>query len=390
MRPWLKKLLRGLVVVCLCAVAVEAAVRVYFATQVGAGVLLYGVVDGPHDDLFDPKGAVLRWDEKYANTAIHDNVFENYSKYFPNQKRIHPDESGKTIPATINSNGFRGKEFERKKKPGVIRVVTLGASSTFGFKTRDDHTYPYLLEQALNKAAPAKYEVINLGIPHMQSDQIYSLFVAEGVPLEPDIVTYYQGFTDAAASPRDEAVVQGVKRIPFVTSVFREMRHRSLLVAVFAKKSFSRTYAPLNAVLSGFGPEAEMKRERFMKNLDAIYQECKKRNIRFILATEQTKSLLVEREKMKGLTYAEEAALVRKKLAAEGGVQALEKYFLIHNDMTEAERQWAKSNNVPLADVIGAMDANRQYLIDWMHLNEQATPIVAAALSDKIINLPPP
>jgi len=52
---------------------------------------------------------------------------------------------------SINSHGFRGKEFSIAKPDDVIRVLTLGASSTFGFFNKDDETYPYLLEQRLNK-----------------------------------------------------------------------------------------------------------------------------------------------------------------------------------------------------------------------------------------------
>jgi hypothetical protein len=396
LRP--KKILRSAIAVCLCALALEVLTRAYFSAKLGAVVLLYGIVDSPHDALFDPKGAVMRWDEKYANTAIHDNAFDNYSKYFPNQKRIHPDESGKTIDATINSSGFRGKDFQQKKTPGVVRIVTLGASSTFGFKTRDDQTYPHFLEEALNKSLPMpnpagssngtiiKYEVINLGIPHMQSDQIHSLFMAEAVPLEPDVVTFYEGYTDAAGGPRDDAAVQRVKRIPFATPVFRELRHRLLSVALISKKLFSRRYAPLDATESGFQGEAQAKQEKFIKELQAIYQECRTRNILFIVANQQAKSLNVDREKIQGVSYAQEAALVREKLFAAGGVLALGKYFLIHNSLMDAERQWAKTNGVPFADVIGAMDPNRQCLIDWMHLNAQGNQIVAAALAEKIIN----
>jgi len=395
-----KKLLRYILTVCLCAVALEALVRVYYSVKVGAEVLLYGIVDSPHDVLFDPKGVMLRWDEKYANTAIHNNVFENYSKYYPNQKRIHPDEFGKTIDATINSSGFRGKNFERKKKPGVVRIVTLGASSTFGFKTRDDQTYPYLLEEALNTALRStnsakpvessdqpisRYEVINLGIPHLQSDQIYSLFMAEAVPLEPDVVTFYEGYTDAAGGPRDDAVRQRVKRIPLVTTVFRELRHRVLFVALVANKSFGRRYAALDATVNGFQGEAQAKQEQFIKNLEAIYQECQKRHFLFIVANQQAKSLNVDRDKIQGVSYAEEASLLRGKLSTNGGVFALEKYFLIHNGLMDAERQWARTNNVSFVDVIGAMNPNRQCLIDWMHLNDEGNRIVAAALGDKII-----
>jgi len=389
-----KKIVRCVIAVCLSALLLEVLLRVFFSIKVGAVVLLYGIVDSPHDALFDPKGVMLRWDQKHANTAIHDNVFENYSKYFPNQKRIHPDEFGNTIEATINSSGFRGNDFERKKQPGVVRVVTLGASSTFGFKTRDDQTYPHYLQEALNKSASAPrptnsvatlrgsnitYEVINLGIPHLQSDQICSLFLAEALPLEPDIVTFYEGYTDASSGKRDDASLQRMKRIPFVTTVFRELRHRFLSVALVANKLFGRRYAAGNATVTGFQGEAETKRAQFIRNLDAINRECQSRGIQFIVANQQAASLCMNREEIRGVAYAEEAALLSNKLATNGGVFALEKYFLIHHELMSAEKHWAKTNGVAFVDVVGAMDRDRQCLIDWMHLNATGNQIVASA-----------
>ncbi len=66
----------------------------------------------------------------------------------------------------INEQGFRGRNFG-PKSPGVVRVVTLGASSTFGFYNRDHETYPHQLEQVLNERCDSQhFEVLNLGIPH--------------------------------------------------------------------------------------------------------------------------------------------------------------------------------------------------------------------------------
>lgn len=76
--------------------------------------------------------------------------------------------------------------------------------------------------------------------------------------------------------------------------------------------------------------------------------------------------------------------MLREKLS-EGGVSDSEKYFLIHNDLMDAERRWAAANNVPFVDAIRAMDDNRQYLIDHMHLNSEGNRIVARALSEKIL-----
>ena len=60
------------------------------------------------------------------------------------------------INYVINSKGFRGKEFNKKKDK--IRILSFGGSTTIGLESPDDKTYPYLLENLLNKNEK-KYEI---------------------------------------------------------------------------------------------------------------------------------------------------------------------------------------------------------------------------------------
>src|SRR5262245_44239882 len=172
-----KRLLFWLILSCVPVLTLELGLRVYFAFQVGPSMLLYGT-----------RLAHKNGDVHSGDMSIHDTYF----KYYPHQERFTRDgETGKLLRVTINSSGFRGREFRKQKDPGVIRIVTLGASSTFGFSNRDEDTYPYRLEQLLNDEAPSgdRFEVINLGIPHLKSRQILSLFENEALPLQPDVVT---------------------------------------------------------------------------------------------------------------------------------------------------------------------------------------------------------
>src|SRR5262249_13086620 len=125
--------------------------------------------------------------------------------------------------------------------PGVTRVVTLGASSTFGFSDRDDETYPYYLEQFLNHDAHGKrFEVINLGIPHLKSDQIAALFEQEALPLRPDVVTFYEGINDSWGSTvifsrqhaGSIAARQQLRRSPALHRGFQWVRDHVMMVGV--------------------------------------------------------------------------------------------------------------------------------------------------------------
>jgi hypothetical protein len=146
-----KKILFYIIMFALPFVVVESVTRIYFAIQVGPSVLLYGTGFSTDQERFDPKGTRERKADKESTVAYHENLTGNYSKYYPNQKRTDRDEFGNVIHVNINSRGFRGRDFKLEKEPGVVRIVTLGASSTFGFKDHDDQTYPYYLQEMLNE-----------------------------------------------------------------------------------------------------------------------------------------------------------------------------------------------------------------------------------------------
>jgi lysophospholipase L1-like esterase len=375
----------------------EVLVRGYFSTQVGPNVLLYGTPWSRNQQKFDPKGAELNRAKSEGTVAFHQNVTADYSKYYPHEQLFDKDEFGKRFDVAINAHGFRGRDFQPAKRSGVVRIVTLGASSTFGFRSPDHETYPVFLQENLNSAVASRnanaasgpvteFEVINLGIPHLTSDQIYSLFVSEGLALKPDIVTFYEGINDAASEKSlegsAERTKQAVKALPFATQVFRAVRARLLTAALIGSMTSRYTTVYSTADFHAF---REGKRERFIGNLQRLADVCRRNGIRFIVANQSATSRADQREQLKTLTYGTEQAELSKKLAAGAGVGALEAYLLIHRELMDAEREWAMTNNIPHADVIAAMDGNLQNLVSWVHLNAAGNRVVASVLSKTIL-----
>jgi lysophospholipase L1-like esterase len=65
----------------------------------------------------------------------------------------------------------------------------MGESTTFGWRVRDDETYPYHLMRELNRTAPSIY-VVNGGVPSYTSAQVYRYLkeILEGKILSPRAV----------------------------------------------------------------------------------------------------------------------------------------------------------------------------------------------------------
>lgn len=385
---------RANLLVAACGFAVslvfaEAAVRIYLVTRLGPSILWYGTRYNRHEikgmrereqwaAAGDPRALRGAGDERHS-VRFHRNQAVSYSKFLPGEVRHTYDvDTSELIPVTINRHGFRGKDFDIVKRPDTIRIVTLGASSTFGYHDRDDQTYPYYLEQRLQElCSPRRFEVINLGVPHLTSKEILELFRAEGVPLRPDVVTFYEGINDSSFDkPKPKSLARRT-----LAAVHRWIRERLVTVA-FAEEVLFSTKRTFSA--AAFERHRRGRSEQFLRHLSDLLEECRASGAMLIVANQQARSLLVPRHQLSGITYQQEVELVRGKLRRENAIETKELNFLTHADLMRDLEAWARVHAVPFVDVIGALDARRDVLVSWVHLNAEGNRLIAGALAEEI------
>jgi lysophospholipase L1-like esterase len=323
-------------------------------------------------------------EEDKHTVSAHDNEIGNYSKYYPKQIRYDYDkETGERFQVSINNRGFRGGEYRNEKRAGVVRVLTLGASSTFGYHNRDDETYPYYLEKVLNThpcSASVTFEVINLGIPHLRSENILSLFLTEGLLLDPDVVTFYEGVNDTRV---ETGVLGTMQRMAVSRRVFQAMRDHFLSVKFVDSflDSAVRRYTS-----DQVARHIQGKSEHFLGNLSKLREETRKRGILLIVATQQAKSNVIDRQGIRGITYQEEADRIRADLLRQGDIGRDELFFVTHQVLMKDLRSWATINQVPLADIIQVMDQRRDHLLSWVHLTPAGNRMIADVLAERILS----
>jgi hypothetical protein len=392
-RSWSSRIGRFLLILVLVAVAVEIALRLFMATQLGPRVLLYGT---PlfRQDISVAKRKESEW-QGTPTSGGRPEVHEGYSKYFPNETKTDFNEKGEQITYRINSHGFRAPDFEIAKAPGVVRIVALGGSSTFGFGSNDNETYPSQLQARLNeRCKQKKYEVINLGIPHLNSSMIRELFVAEGIPLKPDIVTFYEGYNDTSTNPgvvsvesvRDASRTNGLTGAAYraLIPVYRWIRDWSmslLLVDNVLQRSTRSTPSQVAAYRS------TDRVSKFLSNLAGIRDAAQREGAKFIVVSQQAKSFIVPRESIHGVTLAEERRRVEARVAAGQSLTLQELYFLAHTDMMDGEAKWASAEHIPYVDGIAKLDDRRELLHTWVHLTPEANAILADAIADEVLPL---
>jgi lysophospholipase L1-like esterase len=133
----------------------------------------------------------------------------------------HPEL--RSLNGYLADHRFRGRELALAKPAGTARVITLGASSTWGFGLPDGtgQEYPMVLERLLNDgddgtdgqhgAAPARrVEVINAACLGATGEQQYRLLRDALLAFEPDVVTVSLYYNDSfALTASDESATVG-------------------------------------------------------------------------------------------------------------------------------------------------------------------------------------
>ncbi len=96
-----------------------------------------------------------------------------------------PDTHEKFL-SRANSGGWKDVEHEPKKKPGIVRILILGDSNTFGMVPLK-HTYPRVLEHLLIRAG-FNAEIIAIGYGGWGTDAALMALKHSGLSYQPDIV----------------------------------------------------------------------------------------------------------------------------------------------------------------------------------------------------------
>jgi hypothetical protein len=370
----LRRLVVRVAVLVIALAILEVGVRVVSAFVGGPRVLLYGTPWFRHH--VPPKG-------QETGVEYHSVESHGYTKYFPHEEKWANDSRGRHR-VRINDHGLRGADFDDAKKPGVLRVLTLGASSTFGFENRDRETYPYYLQVVLDRAAGrGRFEVINFAVPHEDSDAIAAMFAAEGVPLRPDVVTVYEGVNDS-----ERAVFDAL-----YGTTWRASGESHFLTVTLVQK-LAEALLPKPSRVTVTDAMIDAATTRYLGNLDAIAADCRKVGARMIVVTQQARSLMVEPARLHDLRYAEEVHLVEQALGApepDPRYNAMQLHigamFVVHSHLMHAIRDWAAAHDVPLVDGIATLDRQRDLVLTWVHLAPPANKKLARAIAAAILRV---
>ncbi len=280
-------------------------------------------------------------------------------------------------PANSDTPGsFRGKA-PTAKRPGWIRIVCIGGSTTYGHGVSAEEAWPAALERALRQKGLAA-EVINAGVPGYGSHQNLVRYRRDIAALDADLVLVYEGWN------RTGALVDPAGFVPYATprpgaswtdrSSRFFARHSLLLQSFVIRWRWQKQKAPAGEW------SADPYQQVFVQDLTTLVQCAQSHG-------QKTALILYPALFYEGMTRGEEERVS----ALLWDVQAYRPEML-----AELERKHAAIRAVAASTGSLAVDAQeafaslhgadrKAWFLDAEHLNASGCKKLAAVLCDRLI-----
>jgi lysophospholipase L1-like esterase len=322
----------------------------------------------------------LSWNAPFWGEYSEEMLFVNDSLGY----HLRPDSRFQKW--RINSFGFRGPEIPIVKPRGVTRVVTLGASETFGLYEREGMEYPAQLQARLEHARPGRYQVLNAAIPGISPPRIVYYFNAWITRFRPDLVVYYPTSSfmlnaEVSAAPWKPGARADEARPRFSPRIASKLGdlYRRLAPAPFQgavrRALIARAVGqhPPGWVMSRVPPE---KAVAFRRELADLVHAVRAARAEIVLATHASRIGRLDSPEERELMVA------WRKQAPDRSEQCLLEAERLANDII---RHVGQEENVRIVDVDAMLPKSPAIFADYVHFTEEGAGQVADALSPVVI-----
>lgn len=251
----------------------------------------------------------------------------------------------------------------KEKEPDEVRIMCLGTSTTYGLAVSYENSWPYLLEQKLQRRYPdKKITVLNCGFPGAQPRQIKRIFQLYLVDYAPDIVLtkfYFEVCDSYNIAPTINPAKYWIWRLLHASRLFRSVcvLTDEIIDHVSWMTRCDTTSIRVYDFLFDMKKEYQLAHEEYQSGLAMIDAIAKEHGIPFVIAVED---LSVNKNGELGSCFA------RKSLSEIG----LTKYIPLWDVFSDALAR------MPL----------RSVFIDSAHVTPVGTHLVADQVYNYIVN----
>lgn len=281
---------------------------------------------------------------------------------------------GGRIDIEINSLGFRSDEIARVKPPRTVRIATLGASTTFCAESSSNRTtWPMRLQAKLQAAYPTvKVEVVNAAVGGYTSEENLKSLEHRVLPLDPDLVIYYEANNEIVKDTRALAAREGIGdtggQPPLVAALSKysllvDLAYKNLVIAARSRAGSARKVDRVPPNLP----------DHFVGVLDAMRADLEPRHVPLVLSTFLVKYRR-DQDRATQVKNADVAFFYMPWMSIDGMLDAMDVY-------NQAILDYAGRRNLPVVDDRKAIPPDAAHYSDCMHLLDPGSEAMAERFS---------
>jgi lysophospholipase L1-like esterase len=283
----------------------------------------------------------------------------------------------------LNSLGYRGPEL----RTGSVRIITMGASETFGLYEAPGEEYPRQLERDLNSAAGKDlFQVVNVAFAGetlptaiLRVPQIVTQIHPSYALIYPDLSSYIWMSVSADKSTANRSSATDVNRtgISFESRLSGRVENllkQTLPAAVqneLRKISMQREIAFRHYVVLDRLPEDRV--ERFRQDLQTLIAVLRDHGVQPVLVTHAT--IFSDPLTNSDRVYLTHWRKIYPMLEEEG-------FLDMERRMNDVIRQTAANEHVPLIDADKEMPRGPKYFVDFVHFTTYGAGVMASILAN--------
>jgi lysophospholipase L1-like esterase len=281
---------------------------------------------------------------------------------------------GARIDIKVNSLGFRGDEFTRRKPANTIRIAVLGASTTFDAEvSSNEATWPEQLQRKLRAAYPGVgIEVINAALGgYVAADNLKNL-EHRVLPLDPDLVIYYEANNEIVRDTRKLARENGMADDTFRASPLGTLARYSLLADLVQKNAVILMRGRSHGGKTMSSIPRDLPRH-FLSVLDQMRVDLSRDKIRMMLSTFVVKYRR-NQDRATQIANADVAFYYMPWMNIDGLLDAMDVY-------NAAILDYATEHRLPVVDDRDSIPPDAEHFTDCMHLADKG----AEAMADRFL-----
>jgi lysophospholipase L1-like esterase len=324
---------------------------------------------------------VSRFDDwLFFGTSVFANVNRDDDLDVHDEHGIHGRPGGHFRKWRLNNFGFRAPKMSEQPKPGVTRVLILGASETFGLYEADGNEYPAQLARLLDRETGGTVEVVNVAMAGLSVRSMVPYWHKWLARLKADVVVIYPSplFYLDVQPPTPPAETPTVKVRPWFRSRFGDRIYDTLrrftLLRWLRQEIFAR---PRDDT---FREVPADRLEQFTGDLKTLVETIQANGTKVVLLTHAIKVPSPPRPEDIGTLKAFQIIYPRS---------TPEILVAFEDAASNAERNLAQREKIPLIDAAAEFSGQEKLFADLVHFNDDGAKAFAGYLAQELLPLLP-